>query len=71
MKKFLKWFIIDSNVKWSLLLELIFLSIMIYNNNGEMLGIIFGCVVVFVTLIGVAKFWLNLLKMEKEGKVKL
>lgn len=69
MKKFMKWFIKDSSVKWVVLLSVLFLILMLV--SGEMLGAAFVGVVLFVSLIGVATSWANLLKLEKEGKVKL
>lgn len=69
MKKFFKWFIVDSGIKWVVLALTIFLLMMLA--NGEMLGVAFGCVVLFVSFIGVATSWANLLRLEKEGKVKL
>ena len=69
MKKFMKWFIVDSTIKWVVLTMVIFLTMMLV--SGEMLGAAFVGVVLFVSLVGVVTSWVNLLKLEKEGKVKL
>lgn len=69
MKKFMKWFLMDSNVKWVVLAGLVFLSIMIY--NGEMVGICAAIFVLLFTFVGVGKSWWDLKQLEKEGKIKL
>lgn len=69
MRKFMKWFIVDSSIKWAVLAILSLLILMLV--SGEMLGVAFFGVVLFVAFIGVATSWANLVKLEKEGKIKL